>query len=120
MKSSIRKTKKSQTVIPSRNISNEHQADDDMNIEVKDNHVILCAPQNAKREGWAEAFKEMAANGDDQLVMPDVFNDEESVFFQAEHLPQHVLDGIKRGEEDIVAGRYITFEEFKKRFSSYK
>jgi len=31
-------------------------------------------------------------------------------------LPQHVLDGIKRGQEDIKAGRYITMEEFKKKF----
>jgi len=29
-------------------------------------------------------------------------------------LPKHVLDGIKRGLEDAVAGRAITFDEFKK------
>jgi predicted transcriptional regulator len=34
---------------------------------------------------------------------------------QEEELPQHVLDGIKRGQEDVAAGRTITFEEFKKR-----
>ena len=31
-------------------------------------------------------------------------------------LPPHVLAGIARGQEDIRAGRFITFEEFKKRF----
>jgi hypothetical protein len=31
-------------------------------------------------------------------------------------LPQHVLDGIARGQADIEAGRFITFEEFKKKF----
>ncbi len=29
-----------------------------------------------ERKGWAKAFQEMAKNGDDKLVMPDVFNDE--------------------------------------------
>jgi predicted transcriptional regulator len=33
-----------------------------------------------------------------------------------ETLPQHVLDGIARGQADIEAGRFITFEEFKNRF----
>jgi predicted transcriptional regulator len=43
-------------------------------------------------------------------------------FFEEEEkeLPQHVLDGIKRGQEDIAAGRFITFDEFKKRFLSFK
>lgn len=33
-----------------------------------------------------------------------------------EELPQHVLDGIARGEEDYAAGRYITLDEFKKKY----
>jgi predicted transcriptional regulator len=33
-------------------------------------------------------------------------------------LPQHVLDGIARGQADIEAGRFITYEEFKKRMTS--
>jgi antitoxin MazE len=28
------------------------------------------------RENWDQAFKEMHANGDDQLLIPDVFDDE--------------------------------------------
>jgi len=31
-------------------------------------------------------------------------------------LPQHVLDGIAEGQADIEAGRFITLEEFKKKF----
>jgi len=31
-------------------------------------------------------------------------------------LPEHVLEGIKRGQEDAAAGRFITFEEFKKKY----
>ena len=29
------------------------------------------------RAGWSEAFKEMRKNGDDELLIPDVFEDEE-------------------------------------------
>jgi antitoxin MazE len=77
MKSTIRKIGNSKGVIIPQSILKECQIDEDVNIEVKDMQIILTAPQNAKRKGWAEAFKEMAAKGDDQLVMPDVFNDED-------------------------------------------
>ena len=33
-----------------------------------------------------------------------------------EHLPDHVLEGIKRGQEDAANGRFISFEEFKKKY----
>jgi len=33
-----------------------------------------------------------------------------------EELPPHVLAGIARGEADIAAGRFVTFEEFKKKY----
>lgn len=29
------------------------------------------------REGWEEAFKQMSKNGDDKLLMDDVFEDED-------------------------------------------
>ncbi len=35
--------------------------------------VIKPAP----RQGWEEAAKQCHANGDDKLLMPDVFDDEE-------------------------------------------
>lgn len=33
-----------------------------------------------------------------------------------DELPSHVLEGIARGQADIEAGRFITQEEFKKKF----
>ena len=33
-----------------------------------------------------------------------------------DELPPHVLEGIARGEADIEAGRFITFDEFKSKF----
>ncbi|MEX8546373.1 MAG: hypothetical protein V5804_02120 [Mucilaginibacter sp.] len=35
-------------------------------------------------------------------------------------LPVHVLEGIKRGQEDIKAGRTVSLEEFKKSLSISK
>ena len=34
---------------------------------------------------------------------------------QVEHLPLHVLQGIKTGQEDFRTGRNLTLDEFKKR-----
>lgn len=31
--------------------------------------------QKKNRDGWAESFKEMAENGDDNLILPDIKND---------------------------------------------
>ncbi|MGN6395061.1 MAG: DUF2683 family protein [Mucilaginibacter sp.] len=33
-----------------------------------------------------------------------------------EELPPHVLAGIARGEADFAAGRFVTFEEIKKKY----
>jgi antitoxin MazE len=41
--------------------------DESMEIEVEDNHLILT-PISRLRNGWDEAFKTMAANGDDELL----------------------------------------------------
>ncbi|CAH1001429.1 hypothetical protein LEM8419_02332 [Neolewinella maritima] len=37
---------------------------------------ILLQPVKKVREGWDEAFKKMAAEGDDELLINDVFEDE--------------------------------------------
>lgn len=40
---------------------------DEMELEVQEHQLILRPLQNP-REGWAESFREMAANGDDILL----------------------------------------------------
>ncbi|HMI03125.1 MAG TPA: hypothetical protein VK541_11620 [Pedobacter sp.] len=35
-----------------------------------------------------------------------------------EVLPKHVIVGIKKGQADFEAGRYITFDTFKKKLSA--
>ena len=39
-------------------------------------HDITLKPIKKVREGWEEAFKQMQANGDDHLIIDDVFEDE--------------------------------------------
>jgi len=77
MKSTIRKIGNSKGIILPQSFLKECFIEEDVSIEVKDNHIIISAPDDVKRKGWDQAFKKMAANGDDQLVIPDVFNDED-------------------------------------------
>lgn len=37
---------------------------------------IILKPKAEPRKGWDKAFKKMHENGDDQLLMDDVFEDE--------------------------------------------
>ena len=37
---------------------------------------IIIKPLSRPRKGWDKAFIEMHANGDDKLIMPDIFEEE--------------------------------------------
>ncbi len=37
---------------------------------------IIIQPINTPRKGWEDSFKLMSENGDDQLLLDDVFEDE--------------------------------------------
>ena len=54
---------------------------------------------------------------DEQEKMIKEFLESNDISFvrEDEQLPDYVLQGIARGQEDIKAGRTITFEEFKNR-----
>jgi len=56
----------------------------------------------------------------EQEKLMKVFLEEHHISFfeDDETLPAHVLEGIARGQEDIKAGRFITYDEFKKRIKS--
>lgn len=49
---------------------------DEITIEVNENNILLKKSSEVPRKDWAEACKKMAKNGDDQLLIPDVFEDE--------------------------------------------
>jgi antitoxin MazE len=37
---------------------------------------IIIKPKTTPRKGWEKSFKKMHENGDDQLLLPDVWEDE--------------------------------------------
>lgn len=43
---------------------------EDIEMEVKKNQIIIRPVQHV-REGWEDAFKMMAENGDDELILKD-------------------------------------------------
>jgi len=77
MKSTVRSIGNSKGIIIPQNFLKECFIEDDVTIEVIDKHIVISAPNDAKRKNWEHAFKTMAENGDDQLLIPDVFNDED-------------------------------------------
>ncbi len=48
----------------------------DMVELVMEDDCIIIRPVKKVREGWDEAFQSMHENGDDALLIPDVFEDE--------------------------------------------
>ncbi|RYE19940.1 MAG: AbrB/MazE/SpoVT family DNA-binding domain-containing protein [Sphingobacteriaceae bacterium] len=77
MKSSIRNIGNSKGIILPQNILKECEIEYEVNLEVKDKKIIITPVETQKRKGWAEAFQEMAKNGDDELIIPDVFEEED-------------------------------------------
>lgn len=77
MQSTIRNIGNSKGVIIPRTFLTECFIETEVNIEVKDNKIVISPADNDKRKGWADAFKKMAENGDDELLIPDVFEDED-------------------------------------------
>ena len=43
---------------------------------ILDKGYIIIKPLARPRKGWDKAFIEMHANGDDKLIMPDIFEEE--------------------------------------------
>lgn len=77
MNTTIRNIGNSKGIILSKNILAQCKIKSDISVEVQDRHIIITAVKSTpKRKGWGRAFKEMAENGDNALVMPDVFKDE--------------------------------------------
>ncbi|MDQ3395499.1 MAG: AbrB/MazE/SpoVT family DNA-binding domain-containing protein, partial [Bacteroidota bacterium] len=56
-------------------ILDKYQIKDKIEIILEDGHIVL-KPIDQPRKGWDQAFKKMHNNGDDQLLIDDVFEDE--------------------------------------------
>ena len=78
MQSTIRNIGNSKGVILPQSFLKQCFIETEINIEVKDSTIVISPANEGKRKGWDEAFKAMATNGDDELLIPDVFEDEDT------------------------------------------
>lgn len=59
----------------SKTILEKYSINDKIELILKEDYLIL-KPKKEPRKGWDKAFKKMHENGDDKLLMNDVFEDE--------------------------------------------
>lgn len=53
-----------------------YELTDEVELVLEQDRIIL-RPVKAPRDGWSTAFQRMAARGDDQMLLPDFFEDED-------------------------------------------
>jgi antitoxin MazE len=75
MEANIIKIGNSKGVRLSKTILEKYDIGDKVELILEKDQIIL-RPIKQPRQGWAEAFKKMHENGDDELLIPDVFEDE--------------------------------------------
>lgn len=63
-------------VIPQKFLKTVENEKEEITIEVGDTGILLKTNKPSPRKDWAKAFKKMAKNNDDKLIVPDVFKDE--------------------------------------------
>jgi antitoxin MazE len=59
----------------SKTILEQYNIKDKVELILEEGQIVLKAAPKP-REGWDEAFRQMHAAGDDQLILDDVFEDE--------------------------------------------
>ena len=60
----------------SKTILKKYNIQDKVDI-ILEKEFIIIKPLDSPRLGWEKKFSELSQNGDDQLLIPDVFEDEE-------------------------------------------
>jgi antitoxin MazE len=59
----------------SKALMEQYKLHDKVELTLEKDRIIL-KPVEEPRKGWAESFAQMHANGDDNLLIDDVFEDE--------------------------------------------
>jgi len=59
----------------SKTLIEKYHIKDTVELVLEEEYMIL-KPKTTPRKGWTEAFQKMHQNNDDQLLIPDVFEDE--------------------------------------------
>lgn len=75
METSIIKIGNSKGIRLSKTLIEKYNLRDTVELILEKEYIII-KPSSKPRKGWEKAFKEMAENGDDQLLFDDVFEDE--------------------------------------------
>lgn len=60
----------------SKSLLERYNLSDEVELVLEKDRIIL-KPVRGPRHGWDQAFKRMADRGDDALMIPDVFADED-------------------------------------------
>ena len=56
-------------------ILKKYEIKDTVEVVLEEDHIIL-KPKSKARKGWDKAFKKMNERGEDKLIIPDLFEDE--------------------------------------------
>jgi len=75
MEVSVVKIGNSRGIRFSKTIIERYNIRDTVEMILDKGHIII-KPLTRPRKGWDKAFIEMHANGDDKLIMPDIFEEE--------------------------------------------
>jgi antitoxin MazE len=75
MEVSVVKIGNSRGIRFSKTIIERYNIRDTVEMILDKGHIII-KPLSKPRKGWDKAFIEMHANGDDKLIMPDIFEEE--------------------------------------------
>mgnify|MGYP001081742635 FL=1 len=75
MEVSVIKIGNSKGIRFSKTIIERYNIRDTVEMILDKGHIII-KPLTRPRKGWDKAFIEMHANGDDKLIMPDIFEEE--------------------------------------------
>ncbi|WP_265920578.1 AbrB/MazE/SpoVT family DNA-binding domain-containing protein [Cupriavidus nantongensis] len=74
MKATIRKMGNSQGVLIPKTILAQLGLENEVEMEIVNDTLVLRRPRQAPRQGWAEASRQIAAAGDDTLVLGELPN----------------------------------------------
>ncbi|MDA3930598.1 MAG: AbrB/MazE/SpoVT family DNA-binding domain-containing protein [Prolixibacteraceae bacterium] len=75
MEVSVIKIGNSKGIRLSKTMLEKYNIQDSVEVVLEDDQIVI-KPTKEPRRGWDLAFKTMAENGDDSLLMDDVFDDE--------------------------------------------
>lgn len=75
MEVSVVKIGNSKGIRFSKTIIERYNIRDTVEMILDKGHIII-KPLSRPRKGWDKAFIEMHANGDDKLIIPDIFEEE--------------------------------------------